>query len=203
MSAADPANPVVMWQLATAGHHFIPKQYLVAHKLKFMRQNLDAQTGKTARDFAESIAAYQPNRVWGSPFFFKTEASGADVSPPATTMLSRWYGMVSAAASAVAATPAETSSSVASAVAATPVETSSSAAAAAETSSSAASALATSDNSCVATELPTNGGTTDPKLQKLLELNFPVPVEVLEYVLKAKGGNLHETIGVLLSNKAV
>merc|ERR1719305_1861200 len=114
--------------------------------------------------------------------------------------------MVSAAAaSAVAATPAETSSSVASAVAATPAETSAeTSAAAAETSSSAAaSALATSDNSCVATELPTNAGTTDPKLQKLLELNFPVPVEVLEYVLKAKGGTLHETIGVLLSNKAV
>merc|ERR1719305_1245666 len=144
MSAADPANPVVMWQLATAGHHFIPKQYLVAHKLKFMRQNLDAQTGKTARDFAEAIAAYQPNRVWGSPFFFKPEAS----------------------ASAVAAKPAETASSVASAK---PAETSSSVASAkpAETSAAAATAV----NSCVATALSTNAVTTDPKLQKLLELN--------------------------------
>ena len=178
MSAADPANPVVMWQLATAGHHFIPKQYLVAHKLKFMRQNLDAQTSKTARDFAESIAAYQPNRVWGSPFFFKSEASVTNVSSSAVAMVSP--------ANAVAAKPAETASSVASVVAVKPAET-----------------TAAATTACVATELSTNAVTADPKLQKLMELNFPVPVEVLEYVLKAKGGNLHEAIGVLLSNKAV
>merc|ERR1711959_455487 len=148
LSAADPANPVVMWQLANPWSHGAPvgstpsdKQYLVAHKLKFMRQNLDAQTGKTARDFAESIAAYQPNRVWGSPFFFKPKASGANFSPPAAAMLSRWYGMVSPA-KAVAAKPAETSSSVASAVAATPAETSAAETSAAETSAAAAAAAA-------------------------------------------------------------
>jgi len=37
------------------------------------------------------------------------------------------------------------------------------------------------------------------KLQKLLELNFPVPVEVLACVLESTGGDLNAAIGVLLT----
>jgi len=47
-----------------------------------------------------------------------------------------------------------------------------------------------------------NAVTTDPKspkLQQLLEMNFPVPEEVLAQVLKSTGGNLHAAIGVLLA----
>merc|ERR1712037_580336 len=48
----------------------------------------------------------------------------------------------------------------------------------------------------------TNLLATDPKarkLQQLLEMNFPVPKEVLSQVLKSTGGNLHAAIGVLLA----
>lgn len=55
----------------------------------------------------------------------------------------------------------------------------------------------------VAKASATNVLASDPKLsrklQKLRELNFPVPVEVLAQILKSTGGNLHAAIGILLS----
>jgi len=53
--------------------------------------------------------------------------------------------------------------------------------------------------SAAASASATNAVTTDPKLQQLLDMNFPVPEEVLAQVLKSTGGNLHAAIGVLLA----
>jgi len=50
----------------------------------------------------------------------------------------------------------------------------------------------------VATSKPANPETS-AKLQKLIELNFPVPVDILVHVLESVGGNLNAAIGVLLA----
>jgi hypothetical protein len=81
LSTRDPSNPVVMWQLGNpwsqgsrAGKPpCMDKMYLIVHLKKFMIQNLDAESGGTARNFAEAIARYQNGTTWGSPLYFRDE----------------------------------------------------------------------------------------------------------------------------------
>jgi len=66
-------NPIVIWQLchrsaSDAAYH------LVSHRQKFLNQNLDASTGKTAGDFCQEVSDYGKGNRLGSPMFFKPNA---------------------------------------------------------------------------------------------------------------------------------
>ena len=76
LSEESPDNPVVLWQLAnpwsdgaTIGNTPSEKMYLVVHREKFIR--MAGVTMGSPREFAETIATYQPDRVWGSPLYFR------------------------------------------------------------------------------------------------------------------------------------
>ena len=72
-----------MWQLAnpeSKGDERDPRYdmkkdfkplFLVCHKLKFMTMNLDACTGKTAREVVNTIGGFQPFTYWGSPLYVR------------------------------------------------------------------------------------------------------------------------------------
>jgi len=73
LCSVEPSNPPVMWQLANPWSDGIEagdEQFLVVHKRKFLDQNLDAETGKGAENFARAIEGYQPGKTWGSHFHY-------------------------------------------------------------------------------------------------------------------------------------
>ena len=92
MSQQDPKNPVVLWQLADPwGNGVVGNvyqkhgMYLVAHKAKFLKQNLDATTGGTAMDFARAIEGFQKGQMWGSPMYVLEARGEAEFEVPMAT----------------------------------------------------------------------------------------------------------------------
>jgi hypothetical protein len=76
LSAAEPDNPVIMWQLANPwsdgayeGSKPWDEQFLIAMKKSFLVQP-GVTTGRSPKAFAETVASYQIGRVWGSKLYY-------------------------------------------------------------------------------------------------------------------------------------
>jgi hypothetical protein len=75
----NPNNPIVMWQLTNPWSNGKDEKpmYLCFHRRKFLRQNLDASTGKKlGPGFAKEVSNYQQGTKFGSPMYFRANEDG-------------------------------------------------------------------------------------------------------------------------------
>ena len=75
LNKSEPDNPIVMWQIgnpwsdgAYKGSKLWDKQYFIGMKKSYMTQ--PGVVEREPRVYAEKIKSYQPERVWGSPFYY-------------------------------------------------------------------------------------------------------------------------------------